>query len=299
MKSPENDRWLDEALTNAIGAEETRTDFEQWKKHHPQAVGMLTSRVSRQTSAFEHSLSVRSTIMKSKMTKLAVAALVIVAVVLGLSEFIGTGSGSGVVWAEVARKVEASPGVSFRVRETGSNNPNKDWPQGHTIVRRLSTLSRTDWYRADQIRRTVFIDWEARTVIWLSYDARVFSKKTLMDEDVRTAEEAWTDPQVLVGLFLSREYRELDRRTIDGVLCEGIETTDASGWRSDFQIKSFVGRMWVSVETGYPILLEAELTAGNDGNLHRTSTADQFQWNVDFDESEIEPEIPSDYECID
>ena len=226
-------------------------------------------------------------------------AAIIIAVVLGLFEFISTDTGSGVVWAEVARKVEASLGVSFRVRETGSGKPNRDWPQGYSIVRRFSTFSCTDWYQADQIRRTVFIDWEARTAIWLKHDAKVFSKKTLTDELIRTPEEAWTDPQALIGLLLSREYRELGRKTVDGVVCEGMETTDASGWRSNFQIKSFVGRMWVSVETGYPVLLEAEVSAGEDGNLHLTSMADQFQWKVDFAKSKIEPEIPSDYECID
>ena len=237
--------------------------------------------------------------MKSPIAKLAAAAVIIVVVVLGMLEFIGTDAGSGVVWAEVARKVEASPGVSFRARETGLNNPNKNWPQGYTVVRRFPTLSRTDWYQADQIRRTVFIDWEARTGLWLSYDAKVYSKKTLRDEDARTANDKWTNPQALVSLVLSLEHRELGEKTINGVLCEGIETTDLNGWGGNYPIKSLVGQVWVSVETGYPVLVEGEVTGGDDGNLHQTATLDQFQWNVDFDESEIEPEIPSDYQCID
>jgi len=254
---------------------------------------------SKRIAPASHRPNLRSHIVKSPITKIAAAAVVIVVIVLGLFELIDTGSTSGVVWAEVARKVQASPGVSFRVRDTGSKNPNKDWPKGYTIVRRFPALSRTDWYQADQIRRTVFIDWEARKVTWLAHDARVYSKKTLRDEDVRTAEEEWTDPQALVGLFLSREYRELGRKMIDGVLCEGIETTDASGWRTGFPIKSFVGQLWASVETGYPVLLEGEVTGGADGNLHWTSTADQFRWNIGLDASEIEPEIPSDYSSID
>jgi len=38
MKRPENDQWLDKALSETIGSTETRTDFEQWKQDHPQAV---------------------------------------------------------------------------------------------------------------------------------------------------------------------------------------------------------------------------------------------------------------------
>jgi hypothetical protein len=241
----------------------------------------------------------RSITMKNPITKLAIAAMIIVAVVLGLFEFADTGGTSSVVWAEVARKVEASPGVSFRLRETGLKNPNKDWPRGYTVVRRFPTLSRTDWYRADRLSRTVFIDWQARTATWLSHDARVYSKKTLMNEDVRTDKDKWTDPQALLSLLLPRECRELGRKTIDGVLCEGVETTDSSGLDWNFPVESFSARLWVSVETVYPLLLEVEMIGGDDGSIRQTSTLDQFQWNLDFEESGIEPEIPSTYECID
>ena len=47
MKSPENDKWLNGALKEVIGSERTRTDFEQWKQKHPDAVEMLTSRTLR------------------------------------------------------------------------------------------------------------------------------------------------------------------------------------------------------------------------------------------------------------
>src|SRR4030065_2485002 len=54
------------------------------------------------------------TIMKSPILKLAAAAVIIALVVLGLFEFSGTENTSGVVWAEVARKVEASRGSIVR-----------------------------------------------------------------------------------------------------------------------------------------------------------------------------------------
>ena len=111
--------------------------------------------------------------------------------------------------------------------------------------------------------------------------------------------DEWTDAQALVSLCLSRECRELGEKTIDGVLCEGLETTDSSGFDWNFPVKSFVGRLWVSVQTGYPVLAEGEVTGGDEGNLRQTATMDQFQWDLDFDESGIEPEIPSDYRCID
>ena len=49
MQSPENDKWLDEALSDTIGSIGPRTDFEAWKQEHPEAVEMLTSQTSGAT----------------------------------------------------------------------------------------------------------------------------------------------------------------------------------------------------------------------------------------------------------
>jgi len=246
-------------------------------------------------------LLIRRLIMKSPITKLAVAAVIIVVVVLGLVELIDTGSKSGVVWADVAQKVEASSGVIFRVRKTGSGDPNDQWPKGYTVMQRNATLSRTDWYRGDQIHRTVYFDLVGKTKIWVAHDASVYSKETMSDEEtqkMRADGLGWTNPQGLINRGLTREHHKLGQKTIDGVLCEGIETNDAGDDVSNFPVKSFSARLWVSVETGYPVLLEIEVIGGDDGSIRHTSMGDQFQWNVDLSAEDVEPEIPADYEPL-
>jgi len=89
MKRPENNEWLDEALTDIINSEETRTDFEQWKKLHPQAVEMLTSRAGSGPSATAGQLSIRRVIMKSKITRIAAAAAIIIVGLVVISQFLG------------------------------------------------------------------------------------------------------------------------------------------------------------------------------------------------------------------
>ena len=85
MERPENDKWLDEVLSEIIGSKETRTDFEQWKQQHPDAVEMLTSRAGHGSSATVHPLSIRRIIMKSKITRFAAAAAIIIFVGIVLS----------------------------------------------------------------------------------------------------------------------------------------------------------------------------------------------------------------------
>jgi hypothetical protein len=229
------------------------------------------------------------TIMKNPITKLAVAAIIVV-IGLGILTFINTGSKSGLVWAEVAQKVEASPGVIFRIRKTGSGDPNDQWPNGYTVMQRNATLSRTDWYRGNQIHRTVYFDLVGKTEIWVAHDKSVYSRQMLSDEKIQKMQAdglGWTDPQGLLNLGLSLEHHALGQRAIDGVLCEGLEATGPDG---------STARVWVSVETGYPVLVEVE--AIDDKGIRHTSTLDQFQWNVDLSAEDVEPEIPADYESL-
>ena len=240
-------------------------------------------------------------IMKNPMTKVAAAAVIITATILGLFEFIGTGSSSGVVWAEVAKNVEASPGVIFRIRKTGSGDPNDQWPNGYTVMQRNATLSRTDWYRGDQIHRTVYFDLVGKTKIWVAHDAGVYSKEAMSDEEIQKMRAdglGWTNPQGLINRGLTRKHHTLGQKTIDGVLCEGIETNDAGDDVSNFPVKSFSARLWVSVKTAYPVLLEIEVIGGDDGSIRHMSMGDQFQWNVDLSAEDVEPEIPTDYKPL-
>ena len=85
MERFEDKNWLDEALTDAIGAEDTKPNFEKWKEQHPKAIEMLTSRVDRQPSAVKRPLNIRNIFMKSPITKLAVAAAIFIAFGIGFS----------------------------------------------------------------------------------------------------------------------------------------------------------------------------------------------------------------------
>ena len=94
------------------------------KKLHATASAALHDRVlarvrhadeqSRETIPALHEPIIRRMIMKAPIVRLAIAAAVIAVVGLGILAFIGTGSKSGVVWAEVVRKVEASRGLIVR-----------------------------------------------------------------------------------------------------------------------------------------------------------------------------------------
>ena len=92
MKPLENENWLDEALTKAIGCEKSQPDFESWKQNHPEAVQMLTSRAHREPAAFVRPQKLRRIIMYKTITRFAAAAVIIIAVTLGLTTLLDHGT---------------------------------------------------------------------------------------------------------------------------------------------------------------------------------------------------------------
>ena len=80
MKRPENDKWLDETLSEVIGSKKRGTDFEEWKQKHPEAVEMLTSRTSRASREVRGEIERRQTMFVRKRAWKVAA---VVAVVIG------------------------------------------------------------------------------------------------------------------------------------------------------------------------------------------------------------------------
>ena len=243
------------------------------------------------------------TIMKSPIVKSAAATVIIALVVLGLFEFIGTENTSGVVWAEVARKVEASRGLIFRCRDSIPSNEND-----YSIAYTSSTYCRKDFYKDGQIIRTGYVDFTASdtdTLIDVFHMHKLHVTTTYKKSENGLFLEwrnDWTNPGFLVQRILSSEHSKLGQKTIEGVLCEGIETTDPAyigplpGEVKNLQVEF---RLWVGAETGYPVQYESKMSGEHEGEEWESeSVTDQFQWDVELDPGIFEPNIPPDYEAV-
>jgi outer membrane lipoprotein-sorting protein len=232
--------------------------------------------------------NIRRIIMKSPIIKIAFAAVIIAVVVLGLVELIDTASTSSVALAEVAQKVQASRGVTYRsrtIRSWKSDEP--DYEMNY-----ISNLkSRIDSYKANQIFKTIYSNINTKIDVLVDHNHKSYVKMTFEDME---QDDLWTNPKSMVQRFLSHKHSELGEKTIEGVLCEGIETTDPAFFGPDPLLDSLMARVWVGVETGYPVQFEVKIVRKN-GEIRIEGIANQFQWDVEFDESMFEPDIPSGY----
>jgi outer membrane lipoprotein-sorting protein len=131
-----------------------------------------------------------------------------------------------------------------------------------------------------------------KRVVLLHAQKRYVLENITLTEEGNRKHANFQDPTWWVQKFLTCVYAKLERREIDGTLCDGIETTDTALVADhDSRTTSLVARLWVSVETGYPVLFEGEFHGSESGNV----VFDQFQWNVELEASLFEPKIPADY----
>ena len=231
------------------------------------------------------------TIMKSPITKLAAAAVIIVAILIVINQF--GSSTTSVVWAEVAQKVQASRGVIFR-----SKDIDQDWRDvepDYTMNYFSSTQARHDSYKEDKIFKTIYADFNTKNVILVDHLPSHKSYIKMTFEEMGQVDFV-TNPKSMVQRFLSCEHRKLGQKTVEGVLCEGIETTDPEFDESgpEYPTDSVMARIWVSVKTGYPVQLETKIVRDN-GKIQIGGVWDHFQWDVELDESMFELEIPAEY----
>ena len=238
--------------------------------------------------------------MKSPIIKLAAAAVIIALVVLGLFEFISTESTSGVAWAEVVRKVEASRGSVVRCRGTSSFQPSDI--TNYSITYTSPRYSRKDFYEGGQITESYYEDFDTNTMTYFNHIHKHYMSRTLNTsgyEFLLEKHEDWTNPRYLVQTILSCEHRTLGQKTIEGVLCEGLETTDPTSMgptpepvnRLEVEM-----RLWVNAETKYPVLFENKMSGEAEGkSMSSEWVMDQFQWDVELDPSFLKANIPPDY----
>lgn len=231
------------------------------------------------------------TIMKSPITKLAAAAVVVVAVLIGINQL--GGSATSVVWGEVVRNIEASPGFVYRMKQTHNQQETGTIELNMMAYGSAQYGFRLDGYNDEEVTIQTYATLSDGAMTSVDHPNRTYYRTALADDALAEIENM--EPKEAVREYLSAEYTKLGRRTIEGVEAEGIEIDrDPSEAKANFQVDSCVIQLWVAVDTGLPILVEVD-TVGKNGTLEIHTVQDNFQWNVELDASEFEPDIPEDY----
>ena len=250
------------------------------------------------------------TIMKSNITKLATAAVVIITVMVVLNHLGGSIDGSGVVLADVAKKIAQANSAIW---------------QEHRILTcdgiELSFLKNlktdvTRYYSSEYGSREDMSTTEGlllHQVYWLTeknafIEVAPLFKQYKHKELTENERMVWSRRNIAAaveGLIKSEEPVKLGRKTFNGKEAEGFEIRDSKIVAAFVPVHfdSLVARFWIDVETSLPVQYEAELVISDKHITTYTGgkpvevkvTADEFQWDVELEPGIFEPNIPSDF----
>ena len=227
-------------------------------------------------------------IMKSPRSKLAAAAVIIIAVLLGLNIFKDS---SGVAWAEVLSNVQKVQTYINRMKMTVQS---PDGPQDVEMTFYRSTVYgiRRDSYYKGELISNLYIPAEGNKGVELIPSQKKYVNAVFTDEQIKEMTEK-NDPRAIVKEFMCcNRYTKIGEKVIDGIEVEGIEVDHDEFGRTLFEKGK--GRLWVAVDTDLPVRIELEGTSAG-GSVQISMTVDGFNWNPGLQASDFEPNIPSDY----
>jgi len=244
--------------------------------------------------------SVRSIIMRNSYVKLALAAVVILAIVLGLTEFPGPG-GSGTAWARVAQKVQKMDTYTFRERRILTAGPR---PEGFGFTADVESIYHcskehgvyVQGYRSGRPFVAFYGLPQSREWVTIDLSSKHYERKPMTDAEI--AEIRDLQPQALVPRVLSRKHVGIGQDRIDGMDVLGVQTHDPTAFfRVVPTVEDFAARLWIDSQTDLPVWVEVGYVS-KDSKIRAILVYDQFRWNVDLAPSLFEPNIPADFEPL-
>jgi hypothetical protein len=253
----------------------------------------------------QRELSMWRFIMKSPLTKLAAAAVVVIACLIGLSLWRTTGS--GIALADVLARVEQVKAFrcQWSTKVTGED-PNK---KPYSSEARGTILTSQEYGRKGKIEQ---LDpnggWSTSTEVYTFADKKTKiiitpkeKKYWRIELDDVFAERVWQNnpqaPRTFLKKILACKYESMGRATMDGIEVEGFQTTDPNffsfgvGGGQNGQIDT---KMWVDVKTRLPVRYDFTIA----GIEHVHFEMHDLQWDVPVAAAEFKPIIPEDYASL-
>jgi len=114
MNPDRHEKDLDKLISASIGRENLTFDFETWKQAHQKEVQTYESQVA-QAERPAPSLRIWSIIMKNPISKLAAAAVIVIATIVTIQHFVGSVGVTTPAWADVAESFRSVPFFSAAI----------------------------------------------------------------------------------------------------------------------------------------------------------------------------------------
>ncbi|MFH1717354.1 MAG: hypothetical protein ABIF19_08395 [Planctomycetota bacterium] len=285
-----------EEILKSIGSEDIPADVQKIAQETSNnfSSSLKQSRQPKQPILLEQ-------IMKSRITRLAAAAVVTIACVIGLSLWRTTGS--GIALADVLARMEQVKAFRCQLSEKMTGEDSSETRSTFLISQEYgwkTTYEELDPNGGESTFEESYRLPDKKTLITILHKQKKY-KRTEWDDRWW---ELWQkgDPRTLLKKIVACKHESLGRSTIDGIEVEGFQTTDPN-WLSRIdnrKAKVEVDvKMWADVKTRLPVRYDVTTAyfdqMGDKIIEHDHWLMHDFQWDVPVDAAEFEPVIPDDY----
>lgn len=229
-------------------------------------------------------------IVKSRITKLAAVAVIIIAVLIGINHFGGSLDMASVAWGEVIRKAEVVSSLMAEVTIEISFRGNNKLFYKEDIYVDGDYGTRSNIYRNGELFLIKYRLHNKKIAYQIQPKEKKYVRLDLSGEQAAIGLNP-DDPRQWLRKILSGDYVELGHGNINGIDVEGIEARNP-----EITGESMTMRLWVDVETDLPVRIEIEGEDFEAGKMRpQKIITDDFQWDVELDPALFEPNIPDDY----
>jgi hypothetical protein len=246
-------------------------------------------------------------IMKSPLTKVAIASVLVIACLTGL--FFWKSTGSGIALADVLAAVEKVTGFTYKIdavvtiqgNSTNSTSTvlvSQDYGVktiGEVIDPNTGKVTRQDQYYLVRSNTNIDVNHDEKTYFLLKFE------DTASQNNNKEEYEDLNNPETIIKQFMSCDHISLGQSKLDGITVEGFQTTDPAYKQVFGKLGSYFPilperinvKIWVDVKTFMPVRSEQEIITRSGVRIYYVSN--DFRWNVAVEASDFEPNIPDDY----
>ena len=238
--------------------------------------------------------------MRNPITKLAAAAIILVAAIAGVVMW--THTSSGVALANVLAQVQQITAYMYQMTMTASG-------KGPTGIEMNQNIEGTVLIAGDDgMKMTMdmpdpnggktqsvetYILPREKAMITLTPTTKQYMRMELDDTLIEKARQQNYDPGAMLKQILDCKYESLGRSMVDGVDVEGFQTTDPN------YLGGMMGRVdvkiWVDVKTQLPVRSEMDMQIGD---MRIRGAVHDFQWNCPVTADTFKAVIPADYKTL-
>jgi len=241
-------------------------------------------------------------IMKSRFTKLAVAAAVIILVVLVGLPFVSK-KGTGIALADVLAKVEQAKAFMYKMKMTITGSAMPITPTGKQEIQGTITVSTEYGMKMDmdiidpntgeKTTQQMYMLPAKKIAYVIMPEMKKYTRMEFNEDLLARVKKQNNDPREMIKQILNSQYTELGRSIIDGIEVEGFQTTDPAMLGGLTGTASVNYTLWVDTKSWLPVRADMEIKINEQ--MEMQGVIYDFQWDIPVIASDFEPVIPQDY----